>query len=86
MRTEIAGPGHSSRTQRTFTLTGRLLDALHIDGPLLLSVLAVCAVGLIVLYSAAGEDVRVFLGQAARVGLGGGVLTPKNRRSTSASR
>jgi len=70
MRTEIAGPGHSSRAQRTFTLTGRLLEALHIDGPLLLSVLAVCAVGLIVLYSAAGEDVHIFLGQAARVGLG----------------
>jgi rod shape determining protein RodA len=75
MRTEIAGPGHSSRAQRTFTLTGRLFDALHIDGPLLLSVLAVCAVGLIVLYSAAGEDVHIFAGQAARVGLGLGVLT-----------
>jgi len=75
MRTEIAGPGYSSRAQRTFTLTGRLLDALHIDGPLLLSVLAVCAVGLIVLYSAAGEDAHIFLGQAARVGLGLVVLT-----------
>ncbi|MEY2919988.1 MAG: hypothetical protein RL261_1293 [Pseudomonadota bacterium] len=75
MRTEIAGPGYSSRTQRTFTLTGRLLEALHVDGPLLLSVLAVCAVGLIVLYSAAGEDAHIFLGQAARVGLGLGVLT-----------
>ncbi len=75
MRTEIAGPGYSSRAQRTFTLTGRLFDALHIDGPLLLSVLAVCAVGLIVLYSAAGEDVHIFLGQAARVGLGLVVLT-----------
>jgi rod shape determining protein RodA len=75
MRTEIAGPGYSSRAQRTFTLTGRLLDALHIDGPLLLSVLSVCAVGLIVLYSAAGEDVHIFLGQAVRVGLGLGVLT-----------
>jgi rod shape determining protein RodA len=75
MRTEIAGPGYSSRAQRTFTLTGRLLDALRIDGSLLLSVLAVCAVGLVVLFSAAGEDVHVFLGQAARVGLGLGVMT-----------
>jgi rod shape determining protein RodA len=74
MRTEIAGPGQSSRAQRTLTLTGRLLEVLHIDGPLLLSVLAVCAAGLIVLYSAAGEDVHIFLGQAARVGLGLGVL------------
>ena len=50
-------------------------EALHIDGPLLLSVLAVCAVGLVVLYSAAGEDIHIFVGQAARVGLGLGVLT-----------
>jgi rod shape determining protein RodA len=75
MRTEIAGPGYSSRAQRTFTLTGRVLDALHLDGALLLAVLAVCAAGLIVLFSAAGEDVHIFLGQAARVGLGLGVLT-----------
>ncbi|HXW10672.1 MAG TPA: rod shape-determining protein RodA [Steroidobacteraceae bacterium] len=74
MRTEIAGPGYSSRTQRTLTLTGRLLDALHLDGPLLVSVLAVCAAGLIVLFSAAGEDVHIALGQAARVGLGMVVL------------
>jgi rod shape determining protein RodA len=74
MRTEIAGPGYSSRAQRTLTLTGRLLDALHLDGPLLVSVLAVCAAGLIVLFSAAGEDVHIALGQAARVGLGMVVL------------
>jgi rod shape determining protein RodA len=70
MRSDIAGPGHSSRAQRTLTLTGRLLDALHLDGPLLVSVLAVCAAGLIVLFSAAGEDVHIAMGQAARVGLG----------------
>jgi rod shape determining protein RodA len=74
MRTDIAGPGYSSRAQRTLTLTGRLLDALHLDGPLLLSVMAVCAAGLIVLFSAAGEDVHIALGQAARVGLGLGVI------------
>jgi rod shape determining protein RodA len=70
MRREIAGPGYTSRAQRTLTFTGRLLDALHIDGPLLVSVLAVCAAGLIVLFSAAGENPRIFVGQAARVGLG----------------
>jgi rod shape determining protein RodA len=75
MRTEIAGPGYSSRAQRTLTLTGRLLDLLHLDGSLLLSVLALCAAGLVVLYSAAGEDLSMFVGQAARVGLGLGVLT-----------
>jgi len=70
MRIDIAGPGYSSRTQRTLTLSGRLLEALHLDGPLFLAVLAVCVAGLVVLFSAAGEDLGVFLRQAARVGLG----------------
>ena len=74
MRTEIAGPGYSSRTRRTLTLTGRLMEVLHLDGPLLLSVLAVCAAGLVVLYSATGEELNLFLAQAARVGLALGVL------------
>jgi rod shape determining protein RodA len=69
MRAEIAGPGYSSRAQRTLTLSGRLLEALHIDGPLLVAVLAVCTAGLVVLFSAAGENVGIFLRQAARVGL-----------------
>jgi rod shape determining protein RodA len=74
MKVEIAGPGYSSRAQRTLTVTGRVLEALHLDGPLLLAVLAVCVAGLVVLFSAAGEDIGVFLRQAARVGLGLGVL------------
>jgi rod shape determining protein RodA len=74
MRIDIAGPGYSSRAQRTLTVSGRVLEALHLDGPLLLSVLAVCVAGLVVLFSAAGEDVGVFLRQAARVGLGLGVM------------
>jgi len=74
MKTEIAGPGYSSRAQRTFTISGRLLEALHLDGPLLASVLAVCVTGLVVLYSAAGEELGVFFAQAARLGLALGVL------------
>ena len=74
MRTEIAGPGYSSRAQRTFTLTGRVLDALHLDGPLLLALLAVCVAGLVVLFSAAGENVSIFMGQSARVALGFGIM------------
>jgi rod shape determining protein RodA len=74
MKTEIAGPGYSSRAQRTLTVTGRVLEALHLDGPLLAFVLAVCAVGLVVLYSAAGEEINVFFAQAARLGLALGVL------------
>ena len=47
---------------------------MHLDGPLLLAVLAVCAVGLVVLFSAGGEDFGVFLRQATRVAIGLGVL------------
>jgi rod shape determining protein RodA len=74
MRGEIAGPGYSSRAKRTFTLSGRLLEALHLDGPLLLGVLAVCTAGLVVLFSAGGEDVGVFLRQATRVAIGLAVM------------
>jgi rod shape determining protein RodA len=74
MRIEIEGPGYASRAQRTLTLSGRVLSAMHLDGLLLLAVLAVCTAGLVVLFSAAGEDLGVFLRQAARVGLGLGVL------------
>jgi rod shape determining protein RodA len=74
MRGEIAGPGYSSRTKRTFTVSGRLLEALHLDGPLLIGVLAVCTAGLVVLFSAGGEDVGVFLRQATRVAIGLAVL------------
>ena len=74
MRDEIAGPGYTSRTQRTLTGSGRVLEALHMDGPLLLALLAVCAAGLIVLFSAAGEDFPVFLRQATRAGIAFAVL------------
>ena len=68
MRTEIAGPGYSSRAQRTFTLTGRAARRAAPRRAAAARVLAVCAAGLVVLFSAAGENVSIFLGQAARVG------------------
>ena len=75
MRSEIAGPGYSSRAQRTFTLTGRLLEALHLDGPLLLArARSVRRRDWSCSTVRPGEDLGVFLGQAARVGLGFGVM------------
>ncbi len=58
-----------SSTQRTFTLTARLLSALHLDGPLFAGLLAICATGLGIIYSAAGEDLGMFLRQGGRVAL-----------------
>ncbi len=74
MMNEIAGPGYASRTQRTLTGGGRLLHWLNVDGPLLLAILAVCLVGLIVIYSAAGDNPGVFYRQLVRVGLALGVM------------
>src|SRR5690606_23438769 len=41
-----------------------------IDMPLLMGLLAVCGYGLVVLYSATGEDSRAVINQALRLGLG----------------
>jgi rod shape determining protein RodA len=47
----------------------RLLRRLHIDGPLLGGILLVSTLGLVVLYSAVGEDMRLWLNQLARLGV-----------------
>lgn len=45
----------------------RLLRKLHIDGPLLVGLLLISALGLVVLYSAVGEDMRLWLNQLVRL-------------------
>ncbi len=45
----------------------RLMRRLHIDGPLLWGLLLICAVGLVVLYSAVGENMRLWLSQVVRL-------------------
>ncbi|HNP35992.1 MAG TPA: rod shape-determining protein RodA [Woeseiaceae bacterium] len=42
---------------------------LHIDGPLLGTLLVICALGLAVLYSAVGESLRLTMNQLIRVGI-----------------
>ena len=46
-----------------------LIRRLHIDGPLLGGILLICTLGLLVLYSAVGEDMRLWLNQLARLGV-----------------
>lgn len=48
---------------------GRILRRLNIDGPLLGGLLLVCGFGLVVLYSAVGENMRLWLSQLARLGI-----------------
>ena len=44
-----------------------LLQKLHIDLPLLLGLLALCGIGLVILYSAGGQEIRVIYTQLAKL-------------------
>ncbi len=48
---------------------GRLLKALHLDGPLLALIAAIVAFGMFVLYSAAGDNVALWTRQLLRLGI-----------------
>lgn len=54
--------------------SSRLLLALRLDSPLLVGILAICAVGMMVLYSASGESVDTLMRQAVRLGVGFGLM------------
>ncbi len=47
----------------------RALRRIHVDGPLLGGLLLICAFGLVVLYSAVGEDMRLWVNQLVRLGV-----------------
>jgi len=46
-----------------------LMRRLHLDGPLLVALLLICAFGLFVLYSAVGESTRLLVNQVIRLGV-----------------
>ncbi|MDH4125433.1 MAG: rod shape-determining protein RodA [Gammaproteobacteria bacterium] len=48
---------------------GRIMRRLNIDGPLLGGLLLICGLGLVVLYSAVGENMRLWLSQVVRLGI-----------------
>jgi rod shape determining protein RodA len=48
----------------------RIMRQVHIDGPLLSGVLLICGLGLVVLYSAVGENMDLWLQQCVRLGVG----------------
>jgi rod shape determining protein RodA len=56
-------------TARPGTLTGQILQDLKLDGPLMVLLLAVAAVGLIVLYSAVSGNQALMIRQLVRLGL-----------------
>jgi rod shape determining protein RodA len=63
-------PGSDSTTRRTLTGAARLLAALQLDGPLLIGLALVSCYGLIVLYSASGQSLRMVLAAVVRLVMG----------------
>src|SRR5262245_12929836 len=59
-----------SRTQRTLSGTARIVSSLRVDGPLLVGLGLVAAYGLVVLYSASGQDMSTVGRAGARLVLG----------------
>lgn len=62
---------HRLITRKAAPLSGltRVMRRLNIDGPLLGGLILICALGLVVLYSAVGENMRPWLNQFARLGV-----------------
>ncbi|MCU0975632.1 MAG: rod shape-determining protein RodA [Steroidobacteraceae bacterium] len=63
----MSGEFTVSRTREAMGRGGRLLRALHLDGPLLLGLSAIIAFGLFILYSALGGNMALWLRQVAGV-------------------
>jgi rod shape determining protein RodA len=63
-------PNSDSTTRRTIGGAARILSALQLDGPLLIGIGLVCLYGLIVLYSASGQNWDTVLRAVARLGIG----------------
>src|SRR5262245_39752671 len=60
-----------SRSQRTFTFAARVLAKLKLDGPLLVGLGLITLYGLVVLYSASGQNWGRVIDGAIRAALGG---------------
>ena len=60
-----------SRSQRTFSAAGRVLGALKLDGPLLVGIGLIVLFGLVVLYSASGQNWNMVAKAGIRAALGG---------------
>ena len=55
------------RERRPLGMLARVVQRLHVDGPLLSGLLALCGLGLFVLYSASGQDEALLLRQVVRL-------------------
>ena len=61
---------YGSRTRRTLTGAAQVLFALKVDGPLVVGLGLIAAFGLVVLYSASGQDTGTVVRTVLRLLLG----------------
>ena len=59
--------GREFHERRPLGMLARVLERLHLDGPLLAGLLALCAFGMFILYSASGQDEALVLRQTVRL-------------------
>lgn len=65
----MIGSDLDSRTQRTWTLTARLLSALHLDGALFTGLVLLAIIGMVVVYSASGASSTMLQAQVFKFAL-----------------
>ncbi|HLK70963.1 MAG TPA: rod shape-determining protein RodA [Steroidobacteraceae bacterium] len=63
-----------ARTRRTLSATAQMLSALNLDGPLLVALGLLSLYGLIILYSASGQDVNTIVRTVMRLALGAAAM------------
>jgi len=66
--------GDAFRERQPLTIAGRIVAGLKLDGPLLAGLLVICGFGMVVLWSAGGQDAGLLLRQAVRLGVALGVM------------
>jgi len=65
---------NATQSRRTLSFAARILKGLHLDGPLLTVILMVCALGLVVLYSAGSQNLDLIVRQVIRICIALGVM------------
>ena len=66
--------GDAFRERQPLTIAGRIVAGLKLDGPLLAGLLVICGFGMVVLWSAGGQDSGLLLRQSVRLGVAFGVM------------
>jgi rod shape determining protein RodA len=59
----------SFRDRRSIGIGGRIMAGLKLDAPLLVGLLSICSFGLVVLWSASGQDTGLLMRQLVRLGI-----------------